>query len=61
MAFYCVSETCDGLTGVQQTAGNMRRRKCRVCKKKFVTEEIEVKLKPGEKNPFWIACGGEEP
>jgi len=39
MSYYCEAPNCDGETGVMQTTGTYRRRKCRTCGYLFITEE----------------------
>ena len=42
MSFYCPK--CDGKTQVYETRVEMRRRLCKECGHKFVTEEIECSM-----------------
>jgi len=39
MSFHCPK--CDGQTGVYETRGELRGRKCKCCGYKFLTEEVE--------------------
>lgn len=59
MTFYCAEDNCNGETRVMQTKGAYRRRKCRVCGKLSLTEEIPYKVPSGQTNPLSLN-GGEE-
>lgn len=51
---YCFKESCDGVTKVMETRGSVRRRKCLTCGYRFLTEEVEKKLKRGQRSPFTL-------